>query len=80
LTAAIQTPEHREEIRAAYRRILAGIDTSTRSGRRARLALLAVEGAFLLRGFGFVELPEDSWNEILDDIRDAYLEAEKDHG
>ncbi|MBD4395673.1 TetR/AcrR family transcriptional regulator, partial [Xanthomonas citri pv. citri] len=44
--ALIQTPEHLEGSNQWYRSRLEGLDLSAPEGRRARLAFLAVEGAF----------------------------------
>ena len=48
--------------------ILGRLDLSTLAGRKARLALLATEGAMLLRGFDFYPISTDGWRAIHDDI------------
>ncbi|MDO6962322.1 TetR/AcrR family transcriptional regulator [Rhizobium alvei] len=70
LTATLaQTPEHLGPIQKAYGDEMLRYAPETDGGRRARLAMIAVEGAFLLRGLGLMELSEDEWRLIFADIR-----------
>ncbi len=57
MAALIQTPEHLEGSNQWYRSRLEGLDLSAPEGRRARLAFLAVEGAFMLRYFRLMDWP-----------------------
>ncbi|KSV94528.1 TetR/AcrR family transcriptional regulator [Sinorhizobium sp. GL28] len=68
MAALLQREEHMAKNRAWYRARLDGIDLSTEEGRRARLAFLATEGVFLLRGFGFVEMDDAEWQDMFADI------------
>ncbi|OTA15599.1 TetR family transcriptional regulator [Xenorhabdus vietnamensis] len=68
LAALLQTPEHLESTRSWYRQRIAGLDTTTEEGRQARLAFLATEGAFVLRFFGLMDMTEDEWGDIFNDI------------
>lgn len=68
--------ERRDRTREWYRKHFAGLDLSTDEGRRARLAFLATEGAFFLRGFGFMALEDDDWRAIMDDIKTRLLPQE----
>ena len=68
LAALIQTPEQLQRTRAWYRARLDMLDAGTEAGRRARLALLATEGAFLLRSFGFLDIAEEEWRATFRDI------------
>lgn len=68
MAALIQTPEHLESTRQWYRSRIAGLDTTTEEGRKARLAFLANEGLFILRFFGFMDIAGDEWSDIFDDI------------
>lgn len=69
LAALVQARGNLAETRAWYRRQVGALgDPRTPEGRRRRLALLASEGAFLLRGFGFLEIGEDEWRAIFEDI------------
>lgn len=60
--------DYLDETRAWYRRQWEGLDVSTPEGRRARLAFIANEGAFLLRSFNFFDLSAEEWRAIFDDI------------
>lgn len=68
MAALLQTPEHLASTRAWYAARLAGLDTTTPEGRRARLAFLACEGAFMLRFLRFMEMDEAEWQAIFADI------------
>ncbi|AOM41922.1 TetR/AcrR family transcriptional regulator [Xenorhabdus hominickii] len=68
LAGLLQTPEHLESTRTWYRQRIEGLDTTTEEGRRARLAFLATEGAFVLRFFGLMDIGEDEWRDIFGDI------------
>lgn len=68
MVALLQREEHMAKNRAWYRARLDGLDPSTEEGRRARLVFLATEGAFLLRGFGFMEMDDDEWRGMFADI------------
>ncbi len=63
----------REMVAASYERMLEGIDTGTPEGRAAFVAFMAVEGLFLLRGLGLLQLSEAQWQNYLDTIRDECL-------
>ena len=41
---------------------------ATEEGRKARLAFLAAEGAFMLRFMGLREIQDTEWQEIMDDV------------
>lgn len=72
-TPLIQTPEHLEGSNQWYRSRLEGLDLSAPEGRRARLAFLAVEGAFMLRYFRLMDIGQDEWDSMLDDVRALLL-------
>ena len=63
----LQSPAHLAWQRNWYRERIAGLDTTSHHGRNARLAFLAMEGAFLLRFFGLMDL-DDAWDPIGADI------------
>ncbi|MDN2566496.1 TetR/AcrR family transcriptional regulator [Aquibium sp. A9E412] len=69
LAALIRTPEHLAATRAWYRQRIAALDLDREEDRRARLAFLAAEGAFMLRFFGLMEIDEAEWRDIFADIR-----------
>lgn len=56
------------QVRRWYRNRLDAIDVSTDEGRWLRLAFLAMEGAFLMRLFGLVEMDSDEWRSIVADV------------
>jgi len=68
LAALLQTPEHLASTREWYHGRIADLDTATEEGRRARLAFLAAEGAFMLRYFGLMEITDATWAAIFTDI------------
>lgn len=69
MAALLQTPEDLESTRIWYRDRLAGVDVSTLTGRRQRLAFLASEGTFLLRFMHFMQIDDDEWDQIFADIK-----------
>ena len=66
MAALVQSSDYAENVRAFYHRRLEEIDLSTAAGQRARLALLAVEGAVILSGFRFMDITSAEWNAIFD--------------
>lgn len=68
MAALLQREDHMEKNRVWYRGRLDSLDLSTEEGRRARLAFLATEGAFLLRSFGFIDMDDAEWRDIFGDI------------
>ncbi len=52
---------------------LSHLDLSAPEGRRARLAFLAVEGAFMLRYFRLMDIGQEEWDSMLDDVRALLL-------
>ncbi|SDN75962.1 TetR/AcrR family transcriptional regulator [Phyllobacterium sp. OV277] len=77
MASLIQTPEHLGSTREWYRTRMADFDLTTEEGRRARTAFIATEGVFMLRFFGFMEISEQDWNAIFDDIEAFVLSKEK---
>ena len=68
LAALLQAPGDLGPTRDWYRARLAGLDTASEGGRRARLAFLATEGAFMLRYFGLVDIDRAEWDDMFKDI------------
>lgn len=79
VTALRHAPELLAPTRAAYGALLEKLDCATEARRRARLAVMAVEAVFWLRGTGVAAAPDEVWRSILQDahgaIQAAYLEA-----
>lgn len=73
MTSFMRSPQYREGSIAYYTPLLARLDVSTPAGKRARMALLAVEGATMLRGFGLYQLSEAEWQAIHKDVIDLLL-------
>ncbi|QND52956.1 TetR/AcrR family transcriptional regulator [Phyllobacterium sp. 628] len=73
MASLIQTPEHLGSTREWYRTRMADFDLSTEEGRRARMAFIATEGVFMLRFFGFMEIGNDEWHDMFDDIETLVL-------
>lgn len=72
----LQSPGHMASVRKWYHDLLEPLDSSSQSGRRARLAFMAMEGAFLLRSFGFMQMEsENDWQEIYDEIKTLLPQA-----
>lgn len=69
MASLIPNSHYLDETRTRYRKRWDGLDVSTPEGRRARLAFIANEGAFLLRSFNFFELTPEEWQSIFNDIQ-----------
>lgn len=68
IAALLRSPEHLAPVKRWYQSRLSGIDMATEEGRKARLAFLAAEGAFMLRFMGLREIQDTEWQEIMDDV------------
>lgn len=68
LVSILNSPQHMTLVRKWYRERLDAIDTATAAGRWLRLAFLAMEGAFLMRLFGMIEVGSDEWDAIVADV------------
>ncbi|ODQ03851.1 MULTISPECIES: TetR/AcrR family transcriptional regulator [Enterobacterales] len=77
LAALLQTPEYLQSTKAWYQQRLTGIDTTTEAGKRARLAFLATEGTFLLRYLGLMDINDNEWQSIFEDIDSVLLQQGK---
>ena len=79
MAGLMQTPEHLASTQGWYRGRLAGLDAAKPEGRRARLAFLACEGAFLLHFLRFMPLKDAEWQAVFDDIG-GFLDKEEGSG
>lgn len=68
MTALLQSPEQVAATRRWYNARLSGLDLETPKDRKAALALLAGEGAFLLKAFGLVDLDQKQWETLFAEI------------
>ena len=72
LTAALaETPDKAEPVRDYYRTWFERFDTDTPEGRRMRIAFLAAEAAFLLRGLGVARFSDEEWAQMFADMREV---------
>ncbi|KFK94485.1 MULTISPECIES: TetR/AcrR family transcriptional regulator [unclassified Serratia (in: enterobacteria)] len=69
MATLIQTPEHLSSTREWYRGRIQDLDLSTEQGKKARLAFLATEGAFMLRYFGFMDIGQQEWEDMFADMQ-----------
>lgn len=70
ITALVHAPAMLEPVRCLYRSLLDPLQSGKGQAKEIRHALLAVEGAFLLKGLGFVEISSQ-------ELRSVFLHARK---
>ncbi|MCP4319148.1 MAG: TetR/AcrR family transcriptional regulator [Hyphomicrobiales bacterium] len=63
-----QTEAHRIKARQWYRNYFSKLDLKTEQGRRLRVAVLAIEGVFMLRSLGLTDFSKKEWDDLFDDI------------
>ena len=68
MASFLRAPAFHAETLVFYRDLFGHADASSESGRRMRLALLATEGAFAVRGFGLYPFTDAEWQSVHDDI------------
>ena len=68
MAALIEAKDHIAKSKDWYAERFGGLDMGSEQGRRARVALLATEGAFILRAFGFMEFSEAEWRRVHKDL------------
>lgn len=68
LVSLLNSPQHMELTREWYRERISLIDAGTDAGRRLRTAFFAMEGAFLMRLFGLVQMEQEEWDSIVRDV------------
>ncbi len=73
MTALIHAPALSKPAHKFYEALFALFDPSTPEGRDARQAALAVEGLFLLRGMGLVDVSAEDWQSTLGHARETML-------
>jgi AcrR family transcriptional regulator len=69
MAAMVHRVERRGLAQQWYGERIRNLDLDTKQGRDARLAFFATEGIFLLRGMGFIQLSEDEWLDLFDDVQ-----------
>ena len=78
ITNFMRSPQFRQGSRQYYDAIVRRLDLGTPAGRRARLALLASEGAMLLRGLDFLDMDEAQWRDVQNDVLSLLLDQPHD--
>jgi AcrR family transcriptional regulator len=73
ITALVHAPDMLEPVRRYYRDLLDPLRSKGDDMHEVRHALLAVEGIFLLRGLGFVEVSADEQKSVLLHARDIVI-------
>jgi len=73
VTALVHAPDMLEPVRRYYRELLDPLLSGGGEMDEVRHALLAVEGVFLLRGLGFVEVSADEQKSVLRHARDIVV-------
>lgn len=73
LASLLQSDEDTASFRAQWREDLDSLGNAGPESRRAKIAFWAVEGLFLLRGLGFLQIDREEWETSLDDVREMYL-------
>jgi AcrR family transcriptional regulator len=71
VTALVHAPDMMEPVRRYYRALLEPLLSESGEAHEVRNALLAVEGIFLLRGLGFVEVSAEEHRSVLLHARDT---------
>ena len=80
VTALVHAPDMLEPVRRYYRVLLDPLRSEGGDMPEVRHALLAVEGIFLLRGLGFVEVSADEQKSVLLYARDIVVAVLARHG
>lgn len=83
LASLVRAPDYQRAIKKGYREIFDGVDagSNAESGAnssasdRALIAMLAAEGAFLLRGLGLHDIGEQEWERVFAAIRKLVTDA-----
>ena len=79
VTALVHAPDMMEPARRYYRALLDPLLAESGETHEVRNALLAVEGIFLLRGLGFVEVSAEEHRSVLRHARDTVAGALTKH-
>jgi len=65
ITALVHAPDMLEPVRRVYRALLDPLRSARGGAAEIRHAVLAVEGIFLLKGLGFVDVPPSELRSVL---------------
>ena len=69
LITLLQSPNHLQRIRQWYAGWLRNAPCRSLEARQIRAMIFAAEGAFFLRSFGFIDMPEEEWHSAFADIQ-----------
>lgn len=73
LAALANAPTYQQRLKNWYLQVFSVHGVSSDIDRRARLAMFAAEGAFMLRGYGLVTFDEQQWLDFFNDIHQLLL-------
>jgi AcrR family transcriptional regulator len=73
LAALANAPGYQQRLKDWYLQIFDIHQLSGETDRRARLAMFAAEGAFMMRGYGLVTFDEQQWLDFFNDIHQLLL-------
>lgn len=75
IAAVAHEQEHIEIIQDLYSDLLQDLAGDSRTARQGRMALFAIEGAFLMRGLGMVTMSDDEWHQLFEDALAVFQKA-----
>lgn len=75
IAAVAHEQEHIAIIQDLYANLLQDLAGDSRTARQGRMALFAIEGAFLMRGLGMVTLTDDEWHQLFEDALAVFKKA-----
>jgi AcrR family transcriptional regulator len=67
IAALAHEQSHIDTIRGLYMQLIEDLSGDSQAARQGRLALFAIEGAFLMRGLGMVDLSDKEWSQLFED-------------
>ncbi|MFT8308802.1 TetR/AcrR family transcriptional regulator [Acetobacter malorum] len=76
LITLLQSPDHLKKIRDWYASWLTNDVCHSDEARQIRTMIFAAEGAFFLRSFGFITMPDAEWHAAFADIQKLMLPTE----
>lgn len=68
MATALSSPNIQAQVAEWYTALLNRADFTNAAGRQGRLAVIAAEGAYLLRAFGVLQVSEGEWESLFEDI------------
>ncbi|MBJ7264547.1 MAG: TetR family transcriptional regulator [Burkholderiaceae bacterium] len=68
MATALSSPKIQAQVAQWYMAQLERADFTSESGRQARVAFIAAEGAYLLRAFGVLKVSDGEWESLFEDI------------